>query len=381
MFASQRDIQFQLSCHEGRSMIRISIDIAAYRRNLSVLQRRLSPAELMAVVKDDAYGHGLESIVAAARDSGVSRFAVLDIPTGVLVRKIVPDSHVQLFAWLFSQFDSFAQAIEAHIDLGVSGVDVLDRIGMSVGKTPARVHLKIDSGLHRNGASVESWPKLVERALYWQKLGRVEVIGVWTHIGEASDEEDDKSQQIFNDAYGYAINAGLRIQERHLAASAASYARPDFRYDFSRVGGFTYGVAPGDAVGPAQLGLEPVMTARAEVCDLSEFDSRRVLSIDAGFLDGVPDWVLVNGRISQLPQPSFEVSIEGKRFPIINVEPTRMTIDCASMETVPRIGQEVILFGSHLRSEPVLQEWADALGTVGEEIVVRMGQRNERNYC
>ena len=81
-------------------MIRISIDIAAYRRNLSVLQRRLSPAELMAVVKDDAYGHGLESIVAAARDSGVSRFAVLDIPTGVLVRKIVPDSHVQLFAWL-----------------------------------------------------------------------------------------------------------------------------------------------------------------------------------------------------------------------------------------------------------------------------------------
>lgn len=361
--------------------MRIDIDLGSYRRNLDRLQRRLEPAKLMAVVKDDAYGHGLESIIPAALESGISMFAVLDIDTGLRVRSLVTPVDIQLFAWLFRANENFAAAIEANIDLGVSNVSILESIASAAEDRPARVHLKIDSGLHRNGASVQSWPELVASALSWEREGRIIVVGVWTHIGEASDEDDNRSQSIFESAVAYARSAGLDIQQQHLAASAASYARPEFRYDFCRVGGFTYGVAPGDGIGPAELDLEAVMTAKAQVCDVTNFYVDKTFQLEAGFLDGIPDWVLEGGGISQLPQPGFEVLVGSERLAILSVEATRLVIDGSKLDQAPTVGQWATLFGSHVRNEPVLQEWADALGTVGEEIVVRVGQRNERFYC
>jgi alanine racemase len=361
--------------------MRVSIDLDAYRRNLVKLRQRLAPSELMAVVKDDAYGHGLVSIVPTALEVGITKFAVLDIPTGIRVREICGKHEVQLFAWLFGSTEDFSSAIRAGIDLGVSNVEVLDTVAKNALSQCARVHLKIDSGLHRNGASVDAWPHLVERALYWQGRGNVEVIGVWTHIGEASFEDDARSQLIFDEAYAFAVDAGLDIKQRHLAASAASYERPDFRYDFCRVGGFTYGIAPGDGVGPGDLGLEPAMSAQAFVTEVSTSLDSKTFRIDSGFIDGIPDWVLVDGQKARLPQRGFDVIFQGHRLPIVRVDANSLVIDHSGTELEPIVGDHVTLFGSHLRGEPVLQEWADAIGTVGEEIVVRVGARNKRDYC
>jgi len=355
--------------------VRVQIDIDAYRRNLATLMARLSPADVMAVVKDDAYGHGLQRIVPAALEAGVTKFGVLDISTGLTVRALAGKSEAQLFAWLFDESADFAAAVDARIDLGVSNVGVLDAIASAAGDAVARVHLKIDSGLHRNGASPERWGELVERALHWQSQGRVRVIGVWTHIGEASDAEDDRSKAIFDNAFTEAVDAGLAIEQRHLAASAASFSRSEFRYDFARVGGFTYGVAPGDGIGPAQLGLEPVMRATAEIVAVDG----EIAQIDAGYLDGIPDWVLVNGEPGVLPATGFEVSVRGARCPILGVDAQTITIDVSALQGKTQVGDTAVLFGSHLRGEPVLQEWADAIGTVGEEIVVRVGRANVRD--
>ena len=360
--------------------MRLTIDLGAYSRNLQVLKARLAPSELMAVVKDDAYGHGIDRIVPEALAQGITRFAVLDIPTGLRVRALVP-RNVQLFAWLFDHSADFATAIDAGIDLGVSNLLVLSTIAECGAATPARIHLKIDTVLHRNGASVQDWPALVAEAKRLQDLGLIEVVGVWSHIGEASDEEDAKSRRIFENAYNLALGAGLNIVERHLAASAASFDRPDFRYSFARVGGFTYGVAPGDGIGPAQLGLEAVMSARATVVEISR-DAQTgapVATIDAGFVDGIPDWIVRPGRVLNLPQPGFEVLVRGHRAPVLAINAQTSAIDVSAIEGVT-VGDEVTLFGSHFVGAPVLQEIADAMGTVGEEIVVRVGPRSPREY-
>lgn len=361
--------------------MRVVVDIEAYRRNLIALSERLAPAELMAVVKDDAYGHGLSAVVPTALQAGISRFAVLDIETGLRVRSLGAATDVQLFAWLFSPSVDFGPAIEANIDLGVSSMAILEKIASAARGQVARVHLKIDSGLHRNGASQTLWPDLVARARSLEQSGRIHVVGVWTHIGEASDEDDNDSQRIFEEACVVARAAGLQFTDMHLAASAASSARPEFRYTYCRVGGFTYGVAPGDGLGPKEVAIEPVMRAESFVCDVSECDGAGTVRIDGGFLNGIPDWVLIDGNIGTLPQPGFDVRLCDVRAPILEVAANYLVVDVSASRIPVSLGDEAILFGSHLRDEPVLQQWQDAIGTVGEEIVVRVGARNERFYC
>lgn len=357
--------------------MRVVIDTGAYRRNLAKLHERLSPSRMMAVVKDDAYGHGISTMVRVAREAGIDAFAVLDIATGVELRAAGTLGDAIAFAWLFDRFDDFDAAITHEIDLGVSNLEVLEAIASSATTRPARVHLKIDSGLHRNGASPLEWTDLVTRARQLQDAGRIVVIGVWTHIGEASDEDDADSRRIFDAAVDEARAVGCDPTLRHLAASAASFERPDFRYDMARVGGFSYGIGPGSGIGPADLGLEAVMTASARVVRIETISGRRVAVLDCGYLDGLPAWQLAadDGSEGPLPRPGAEVLLAGERCAVLSIDADTMTV---AVNGEANVGDEAVLFGSHLRGEPVLQEWADALGTVGEEIVVRVGMRAER---
>jgi alanine racemase len=365
--------------------VRVVIDTGAYRRNLAVLSARLDPAQLMAVVKDDAYGHGAPQMVRVARECGVSAFAVLDITTGVSLRASGVLGDAIAFAWLFDAADDFAAAIEHEIDLGVSNVEVLDAIAQNVDhdalRSPARVHLKIDTGLHRNGAAPHEWAALIRRAKHWQDEGRIDVVGVWTHIGEASAEDDDASRNVFESAVDQSRGVGLKPTLRHLAASAASFERADFRYDLARVGGFTYGIGPGSGIGPADLGLEAVMSAHASVVQVDDVDGQSVAVLDCGYLDGLPAWRLASvGSNEKLPKTGYDVVIAGVRCPVLSVDADTMTVALRDTASPVQVGDEAVVFGSHLRGEPVLQEWADALGTVGEEIVVRVGLRAEREY-
>ncbi|MCF8540426.1 MAG: alanine racemase [Aurantimicrobium sp.] len=366
--------------------MRVVIDTGAYRRNLAVLRARLDPAQLMAVVKDDAYGHGTPQMVRVARECGISAFAVLDIATGISLRASGVLGNAIAFAWLFDAGDEFGPAIEHEIDLGVSNVEVLDAIAQNVDhdalRSLARVHLKIDTGLHRNGAAPHEWAALIRRAKHWQDEGRIDVVGVWTHIGEASAEDDNTSRNVFDTPLEQGREVGLNPALRHLAASAASFERVDFRYDLARVGGFTYGIGPGSGIGPADLGLEAVMSALASVVRIDDVDGQSVAVLDCGYLDGLPAWQIPHEDRSRetLPQAGFEVVIAGVRCPVLSVGADTMTVALPDAAQPVKAGDAVVVFGSHLRGEPVLQEWADALGTVGEEIVVRVGSRAEREY-
>jgi alanine racemase len=340
----------------------VMVDLDAYRANLATLQAAVAPAGLMAVVKADAYGHGLIPVARAAVECGITWIGALDLETGLELRSAGIGREISIFAWLLGPDEDYRTAINAGIDLGVSTLQQLDQIADAGARTRARLHLKIDTGLHRNGASEEEWPALVARALELEKEGIAEVYAAWTHISEASDEEDSEAISRFDAAVAVAEVRGARFALRHLAASAAGFLRADSRFDLVRMGAFTFGIAPGGGIGPDQLGLVPVMTLSSRAVETA--DGRVALPI--GFGDGLSS--MAAGRV--------EVATVDGRRPIESVGIDSTGIGQAEL----RVGDRVVFFGNGAAGEPTLQEWADSTGTIGEEIVTRLGKHLRRSY-
>lgn len=344
------------------------IDLDAYRQNLALLTQTVAPARVMAVVKAEAYGHGLVELATAAVAEGISLIGTLDIATALRLRDAGIGQDTMLFAWLLAPDETYHLAVAESVDLGVSTLFQLDAIAAAVAQssaqTPARVHLKIDTGLHRNGASAAEWPELVARAVELERAGRLSLVGVWTHISEASDDEDTMAIARFTEAIEVARQLGAQFELRHLAASAAGFARADARFDLIRSGAFGYGIAPGDGVTPASLGLRPVMTLTAPVESVDETGSR----IPLGFFHG----------ISTACANAVRVAVNGVQYPVIAVDIDSMLIATGSAQV--EVGSLVTLFGDGSRGEQTLQEWADATGTIGEEIVTRLSATIVRRY-
>lgn len=338
-----------------------AIDLCAYRRNLARLTARVAPATIMAVVKADAYGHGLLPVAGAAVQAGVGWIGALDIETALELRESGIPHGVAVFVWLLGAAEAFAPAIEAAIDFGVSSLAQLEQIALAVGTTRARVHLKIDTGLHRSGASAEEWPALVSRAV--ELSDRVETVGLWTHIAEASEREDSVAIARFRSAIAIAEGLGAPVTVRHLAASAAAFERADARFDLVRIGAFSYGISPGGGVTPFSLGLEPVMTLTAPVLAVRD----GLATVGIGYGDGIPSSAA----------GVMHVAIDGKPHRIVSVDLETLTVDVGGDQVSP--DDSAVLFGGG-DGVPTLQEWGDKLGTIGEEIVSRLSPRIPRRY-
>ncbi|SEC20084.1 alanine racemase [Paramicrobacterium humi] len=336
--------------------------------NARLVADRVSPAALAVVVKDDAYAHGLEEVVGTLRAAGVDRFGALDLATALRVRRLAPAE--MIFTWVFGENDDLRAAIDAELDLGVSYPAILERVAEAASALgrPARVHLKIDTGLHRAGVPPREWPAFVERAAILAGQGLIDVVGVWTHISEASWDADSASIHRFHAAIAALEAAGLTPSVRHLAASAASFERADARFDMVRVGAFVYGIAPGDGIGPAQLGLRPALRLTTTVSSVDNRNGARVAMIPVGGVHGL--YTDAAGAV--------DVTISGRRHRVRAVGSTRSEIDVTGTGIVA--GDEVVLFGDGSSGEAVLQEWADAMGTIGEELVIRLAARAEHAY-
>src|SRR5512146_891080 len=167
--------------------------------------------------------------------------------------------------------DDHASAIRGGVDLAASTTDMVTRIAAAAVRagTPARVHLKADTGLSRGGATVAEWPAVVDAALHAQDRGRLKVAGLWSHFA-ASDEPGNPSVSAqlttFQEAVEHAEKAGVTPEVRHIANTAAAITVPRARLDMVRVGGGIYGLStlPGGAPG----WLRPAMTLRARLAQV-----------------------------------------------------------------------------------------------------------------
>jgi alanine racemase len=341
------------------AMLRIDLDTLA--ENIARVRSVVAPADLMLVVKDDAYGHGLGPVVRRAAREGVRWFGAFDVATGAKVRETA-GSAVRIFSWIAAARSEIDAAISHHLDLGIGDADLLEDVAIAAHAARAvpRIHLKVDTGLHRNGVRPEEWGSFVERAARLEAAGRVDVAGIWSHIAEASDHEDDLARDVFEGAIADALRAGLTPEVRHLSASAASFARPEFRYDLARVGAYCYGIRPAGGPPEDDLGVAPTARLEATVVAVDQ----RGVRLDFGALDGFPS--SLSGKVS--------VDTPGGRRTVIAVEPDVILEPWPGAEE----GDVVTIYGGP--GGPSATDLAEAIGTIGEEIALRVSPIIPRSY-
>lgn len=351
----------------------VVIDLGAIEHNVALLAGRAaaSGAQTMAVVKADGYGHGALPVARAALRGGATWLGGCSLAEAIALRDA--GITVPLLSWLDTPEVDFAPGIAAGIDITASSRPELARIIDAAARlhTTARVHLKIDTGLCRNGCAEAQWPALVKDAAAAREL---EVVAIWSHFAcadELGHPSIDSQAKRFAAAYDVAREAGLNPQ-RHLANSAATLTRPEFHYDLVRTGIAIYGLNPV----PTDDDLRPAMTFRSSVVLVKRVKAGEAVSygqtwttpvdttlalVPAGYADGVPR--TLSGRMS--------VWLDGQRRPVVGrVCMDQFVVDCADHE--PALGAEVVLFGPGTRGEPTAREWADTLGTIDYEIVTGM---------
>ncbi|MFE7574794.1 alanine racemase [Streptomyces sp. NPDC057521] len=365
---------------------RAEIDLAALRANVRVLRARAAGAQLMAVVKADAYGHGAVPCARAAREAGAAWLGTATPQEALALRAAGLDG--PMLCWLWTPGGPWREAIEADIDVSVSGMWALREVteaAAAAGRT-ARIHLKADTGLGRAGCQPADWPELVAAARTAERAGTVRVTGLWSHFA-CADEPGHPSitaqLDTFRDMVAYAEKAGVEPEVRHIANSPATLTVPDSHFDLVRTGIAMYGISPSPELGTsADFGLRPVMTLAASVALVKQVPAGHGISyghhyttprettlalVPLGYADGIPRHASGRGP----------VLVGGVRRTIAGrVAMDQFVVDLDGDEVAA--GSEAVLFGPGDRGEPSAEDWAEAAGTIAYEIVTRIGARVPR---
>ena len=249
------------------------VDLAAIRHNLGVLRAAAPGALQLATVKANAYGHGLLPVALAALEGGADWLGVAQLAEAFTLREGLDEAGVAradapLLAWISTSSSDFAAAIDADIDVSVSWTWVLADIcaaARQVGR-PARVHVKIDTGMSRAGSTLADLPALASALRMAADEGLVDVVGAWSHMSRADDPSEAGNAstashvRIFEKGLAILTDAGITPRIRHLSATSGILWHPEAHYDMVRAGIGLYGLSPDPAVATAEeLGLIPAL--------------------------------------------------------------------------------------------------------------------------
>ncbi|MBU2668698.1 alanine racemase [Actinoplanes bogorensis] len=354
----------------------VRIDLDAIRDNVALLRARTT-AEVMAVVKGDGYGHGMVPSARAALAGGATWLGVATLDEGLALRGAGVE--VPVLAWLHSPGLALHEGVEADLDLNAGSLELLGELVTAARRAErtARVHLKLDTGLARGGATVTEWPALLEAAAKAQADGEIDVVGIWSHLVHADEpghETTDHQLAAFADGLAVAERFGITPRYRHIANSAATLTRPDAHYDLVRPGLAVYGLSP---IEGETFGLRPAMTARARVALTKRVPAGQGVSyghtyfterettlalVPLGYADGVP-------RAASNVGP---VQLGGKRRRVAGrVCMDQIVLDVGDDPVVA--GDVATLFGPGDEGGPTADDWAEVVGTINYEIVTRFG--------
>ena len=353
----------------------VRIDLDAIRDNVA-LMRAGTTAEVMAVVKGDGYGHGMLPSARAALAGGATWLGVATLDEGLVLRRAGFETPV--LAWLHSPGLALHEGVAAGIDLSASTLGLVGELvaGARRAERQARVHLKLDTGLSRGGATADDWPAVLEAAAKAQADGDIDVVGVWSHFisSDVPDPSIDHQLAAFADGLAVAERFGISPRYRHIANSAATLTRPDAHYDLVRPGIACYGLSP---VAGQQFGLRPAMTARARVAQTKRVPAGQGVSyghtyhterettlalVPLGYADGVP-------RAASNAGP---VQVGGERRRVAGrVCMDQIVLDVGDDEV--SAGDVATLFGPGDDGGPTADDWAEAAATINYEIVTRFG--------
>ena len=357
------------------------IDLARIAANIKHL-KQLSGTPVMAVVKADAYGHGLVPVAKAALEAGASSLGVALLEEAVTLREA--GITAPILAWLVPPGSDFKLAVDNNIELAASSIKALEEIGAVKSEFRPKVHLEVDTGMSRGGF-LNEWGKIDGH-----HVANLEIVGIFSHFARADEPgeaQNDSQRNRFKEMVATVESFGYTNIIRHLSNSAATLKDKDSRFDMVRVGIAMYGLSPdlktlGDS---ASLGLQPAMQLRARLHLVKTVPANTPVGYGAtahttaetklgvvamGYADGIP-------RIAH----GAGVFVDGKRAPIIGrVSMDQFVVDLGA-ESKAATGDWVIVFGDGSTGEYTADDWGAASGTINYEIVTRIGPRVPRIYA
>lgn len=393
-----------------------AVDLAAIRHNLGVLRAAAPGALQLATVKANAYGHGLLPVARAALDGGADWLGVAQLAEAFTLRHGLDEAGVAradapILAWISTSSSDFAAAIEADIDLSVSWTWVLADIcaaARQVGR-PARVHVKIDTGMSRAGSTLADLPALASALRMAADDGLVDIVGAWSHMSRADDPSEAGNAstashvRIFEEGLAILADAGVTPRIRHLSATSGILWHPEAHYDMVRAGIGLYGLSPDPAVATAeQLGLIPALELRAPLTSVKVIEegtpasyggtwvapTRRWIGlVPLGYGDGILRAVSNRARVVvHTASGPFNAPIVGRvcmdqfMVDLGQAEGSPGTPTARSGQAPAAPGDIATLFGSGAGGEALADDWAQAAGTINYEIVTHLGAHIPRIY-
>jgi alanine racemase len=358
---------------------RVEVDLGAIRHNVS----RLKPegAGVMAVVKADGYGHGAAEVARAALEAGADRVGVALVEEGLALREagIAAPVHV------LSEVPAGAErvAVDAGLTVPVYTDAGLTRLADVADGTSIGVHVKVDTGMHRAGV----WPPEEAAAFVGRVLAAgLRVEGMWTHLAVSAEDPDETGRQLdrFAGAVADVRAAGHDPGILHAANTGAVLLHPRAHLDLVRPGIGLYGLLPAPGVG-ADRGLRPALRWTSTVVNVKPLTAgerlsyglhyrlerdARVATVPVGYADGYP----------RALSSRADVLIRGRRRRVAgNVTMDQLMVDCGEGPVEP--GDEVVLVGSQEDEAIEAEELAGLAGTIGYELVTRIGPRVPRRYA
>lgn len=352
------------------------ISAVAIGANTEAMRRLVPTRHTMAIVKADGYGHGAVTAARAALEAGVDHLGVADLDEAFELRAAGIDAPV--LAWLHDPEADFAAAAEAGIMLGISSREQLARAAASGHR--ATVHVKVDTGLSRNGVVESEWAAFVDDLAAAVAANTVHLGGVFSHLSNTSPD-DDRAQVVAFERFLDAVRAvNLDPGIRHLAASAAALDHPAARYDMVRLGLALYGIAPERHL-RGTLPLVPAMQLSARVVGLKRVPAGSGVSygylhrtaasttlalVPLGYADGVPRAAV-----------DAPVRVGDAVHRVVGrIAMDQLIVDVGDAPVA--VGDRAVLWGNPADGDPSVDEWADAAGTIAYELVTRLGRRVHR---
>jgi alanine racemase len=361
----------------------MTVDLDRLAGNLARLRAHAAPAKVMAVVKANAYGHGLERCALHLEAAGADALGCAYLEEGVILRRAGVQIPILVFGGLLA--DQVKAYIGNDLDITASSLSKLEHVEQAAAamKRRARVHLKIDTGMERLGVHHDTSGALLERVL---SLKWCDVTGIFSHFARA-DEEDASFTRLqlerFLECARFFERHSLPPPLRHVANSAAVLRFPETHLDMVRPGISLYGVAPAPGVADP-LGLEPVMSLATKVVYFKVVRAgsgvsyghlwhaprdTRVVTLPVGYGDGYPR-ALGN---------KAEVLVRGRRFPQVGaVCMDQLMVDIGAGEAYN--GDEAVLVGAQGAERITVEELAARAGTIAYEILTGLNARIPRRY-
>ncbi len=364
------------------------IDLAALERNLRLIRASLPPhIRYVAVVKADAYGHGLPQTAARLMHAGADLLAVANIAEAATIRELSPDFPVLLLSATLPDEDRYL----AELDLAatVSSLDEVrrfDAAGRAAGK-PIAVHLKIDTGMGRLGVWFDRAPELY-RAI--RESAHLRLAGVFTHFASADDDPTFTAEQraLFLRALATCADLDLAHVLIHADNSAGLETTPGAGGPFNavRVGLLQFGVLPHPNSLLARVRTEPVFSFHTRVGLVKELPAgtsvsygrthrltraTRIAVVTAGYGDGIPRAASNRGA----------VLIHGRRCPILGrVCMDQTIVDISAIPDAVHCGDPVVLVGRQGDEHLTLADFSAAADTIPWETLTSVTKRVARRY-